>query len=199
MLIVGALALLYAFCYGTGALAELGQSRDDSGNSYFMAADGKYDATLFKDIQGFNNILMYCGIAMILLAVVLYITSCHKRRNYYVSNFVATGLCAGGNIVMSGVLMVLNGIWMGKFLNVDFEAWRAYWQGQADRFEGIREIVWHYSDSPAWFIVGFVVYAVVIIASVALILNLVWKIKLMKGEKELLLKSEQLLSGGELA
>lgn len=200
MLIVGALALLYAFCYGTGSLAELGQTIDPkTGESYFDAAQGKYDATLYIDIQGFNNILMYCGLAMILLAVVLYITSCHSRRNYYVSNFVATGLCAGGNIVMSVMLMVMNGIWMGKFLNVDFEAWADYYQRRQDRFEGIMEITWHYSTSTAWFIIGFAVYAIVIIASVALILNLVWKIKLMKGEKELLSKSKELLTGGELA
>ena len=36
------------------------------------------------------------------------------------------------------------------------------------------------------FDLAFVMYALVIVASVLLILNLVWKIKLMQGEKKLL-------------
>ena len=103
MLIAGALGLLYAFCYMTGSLSELGQNINPgtTHTSKFTAKQGLNDALLYDDIQGFNTLMMYFGIAMILLAVVLYITASNKRRNYYVSNYVATGLCAGGNIVMS--------------------------------------------------------------------------------------------------
>ena len=104
MLLVGALSLLYAFFYCSGALSELGQAiKLDGVNrvSAFTAAEGKYDAVFYNDIQPFNNLLMIMGIVMILLAVVLYITGCNKRRNYYISNYVATGLCAGGDIVIS--------------------------------------------------------------------------------------------------
>lgn len=185
MLIVGALALLYAFCYSTGSLAELSQMINTSlasKPSRFKAEEaGKYDATLVKDIQGFNNLLMYMGIVMILLAVALYITSSNKRRNYYISNYIATGLCAGGNIIISLILMILNGIWRGRFLNVDFAAWKAF-----DAIGVGAGAPSHYSESTAWFDIGFAVYAIVIIASVLLILNLVWKIKLMQGEKKLL-------------
>lgn len=197
MLIVGALATLFAFCYCTGALAELGQTLNAKGKSLFKASDGKYDATLFIDIQGFNNMLMYFGIVMILLAVSLYITSCNKRRNYYVTNFVATGACAGGNIVLSLVAMILNGIWRGKFLNIDFAKWYAYWETQIKNntiynpdgsilVDGADVIAVHYSESTVMFDLAFVMYALVIVASVLLILNLVWKIKLMQGEKKLL-------------
>ncbi len=190
MLIVGALATVYSFCYATGGLAELGRLVDTDSTSMFFAAEGKYDATLFIDIQGFNDALMYCGIVMIILAVGLFVTACNKRRNYYITNFVATGVCAGGCTVISIILMALNAVWMGKFLNVDFEAWMAYnTEGAAPYIEAglpVPEGYSHYSDSAAWFYVGFVVYALVIIAAVALILNLVWKIKLMQGEKKLL-------------
>lgn len=184
MLIVGALALLYSFCYSTGSLSELAQMIDTSvasKPSRFMAAAGKNDATLVKDIQGFNNLLMYMSIVMILFAVVLYITGCNKRRNYYISNYVATGLCAGGNIIISVILMILNGIWRGKFLNVDFAAWKA----RNEAYVGMGAAS-HYSESTTWFDIGFAVYVIVILASVVLILNLVWKIKLMQGEKKLL-------------
>lgn len=195
MLLVGALGLLYAFFYCSGALAELGQAFETKGGvkTTFTAAEGKNDASLFNEIQGFNDALMYCGIAMILLAVLLYITSCNKRRNYYISNYVATGLCAVGDMVMAVVLLVMNGMWRSEFLNVDFEAWYKFYETYF--LIGAEEYI-HYSESTLWFDVGFAVYIIILIASVALILNLVWKIKLMQGEKKLL-NGNQMVAGGE--
>lgn len=195
MLIVGALALAYAFCYATGAISALGYALDNKftvdgvqykydmdiaikgESSILLIADGKWDATYYTEIQSFNSLLMYFGIAIIVLAVVLYITACNSRRKYYVTNYVATGICAGGNIVMSFVAIIMNIIWRAQFLNVDFEAWKAF----NSTLEGPK-----YSESTLWFDLGFVVYAIVIIASLLLIFNLVWKVLLMKGEKKLL-------------
>lgn len=197
MIIVGALGLLYSFCYLSGSMSELGQTIDYGSankNSFFTAAKGKYDATLFTQIQGFNNMLMIFGIVMVLLAVLLYVTASNKRRNYYVSNYVAIGLCSVGNIGMSLVSIIMNAIWRGRFLNVDFEAWYKHYEDMqtvlGDDFTG-----WHYSESTAWFDVGFAVYAIIIVASIVLLLNLVWKILLMKGEKKLLAGNQ--LAGGE--
>ena len=195
MLIVGALGLLYAFCYMTGSLSELGYSINQTGavrTSKFVARKGYHDALLYDDIQGFNTLMMYFGIAMILLAVVLYITASNKRRNYYVSNYVATGLCAGGNIVMSLVCLIMNASWRSEFLKVDFESWKAFNESGVE-LGLITET--HYGDSTAWFDVGFAVYAIIIVASVLLVLNLIWKIMLMKGGKQLL--SNSVVAGGE--
>ena len=188
MLIMGALTLLYAFFYLSGGMSALGQAKDkaplDSGESWvalFPAAEGKYNYKLFESIQPFNDLLMYCGIAMILTAVLLYITACNSRRNYYITNYVATGVCAGGNIVLSLVLMVMNGSWRSKFTKVDFTAWK-----EQVAFQKTQGIELEYSESTLWFDLGFVIYTLMIVASVLLILNLVWKILLMKGEKELL-------------
>lgn len=194
MLIVGALGLLYAFCYMTGSLSELGYSINSGTvrTSKFVARAGYHDALLYDDIQGFNTLMMYFGIAMVLLAVVLYITACNKRRNYYVSNYVATGLCAGGNIVLSLVCLIMNAHWRGEFLKVDFESWKAF-NDAGIKLGFITKA--YYGDSTAWFDVGFAVYAIIIVASVLLVLNLIWKIMLMKGEKQLL--SKGLVAGGE--
>ena len=201
MILVGALALAYSFCYATGGLAELGQMWDTNKNkSMFKAAEGKYNAQLFFDIQGFNDALMYCGIVIILLGVLLYITACNRRRKYYVTNFVATGVCAGGNIGISIALMVINGIWMGRFKNIDFVSWAKTNKDNMQEFiddyiivnkgeyppEELLAAYKHYSESTTWFTIGFVVYSLVIVASLLLILNLVWKVALMKGEKQLL-------------
>lgn len=195
LIIVGALATVYAFCYCTGGLVTLGQNLDSKGKSFFKASGDLYDATLYVDIQWVNNLLMYFGIAMILLAVILYITACNKRRNYYVSNYVAIGLCAGGNIVMSVVSLVINAIWRGKFLNVDFASWKAYCDSQKALGDMLGVTVeTYYSESTLMFDLGFAVYILVILASLLLILNLVWKVKLMQGEKKLLANAN--LAGG---
>lgn len=187
MLLVGALSLLYAFFYCSGALSELGQAtRIDGTNkvSIFTAAEGKYDQGFYNRIQPFNNLLMIMGIVMILLAVVLYITGCNKRRNYYISNYVATGLCAGGDIVISLILLVMCGYWHSEFQKVDFDAWYKAYEIYFELGAGTDTI--HYNTSQLWFILGYVVYAIVIVAAILLILNLVWKVLLMKGEKQLL-------------
>ena len=198
MLIVGALSLLYAFAYLSGGMAALGQARDnapagsaDRFVSIFDAAEGKYDYKLFEQIQPFNNVLMYCGIAMILLAVLLYVTACNSRRNYYVTNYIATGACACGNIVMSIVLMAINASWRSKFLKVDFDSWKV-WYDEMIAYGGDVK----YSSSTLWFDLGFVVYSLVIVASIVLILNLVWKILLMQGEKKLLNAPNKSVEGG---
>lgn len=202
MLIVGALGLLYAFIYCSGSVAELSMALDkNTRTSDFTAAEGLYDATFYLRISDFNDVLMYCGIVMILLSVILYITSCHKRRNYYVSNYVATGVCAGGNIVISIVLAIYNGIWRSEFLKIDFPAWKALYQTYIDMIESGVDTggydyasLIHYSESTAMFDLGFAVYAIIIVASLLLVFNMVWKIMLMKGEKRLLAGNQ--LAGG---
>ena len=202
MLILGALSLAYAFFYLSGSMAELGQNKEpilgstEQFKSLFEAAEGKYDYKLYELIQPFNNTLMYCGIVMVLLAVVLYVTACNKRRNYYITNYVAIGACAGTNIVMSIVLMALNASWRSKFLNVDFDAWYAVNKDYlSPGMEALRDS-YHYSESTLWFDLGFVVYALIIVASVLLVLNLVWKILLMRGEKKLLNGGSKAVEGG---
>lgn len=183
MLVVGALATLYAFFYCTGSLSDLAKMLDNKGNSLFSATSGKYDAKFYNDIQGFNSALMYCGIVMILLSVSLFVTACHSRRNYYVSNIVSVSVCAGGNFIISLALLVMNGIWRGRFLSVDFTAWDKFWTDWLQIEPGATVI---YSESTAMFDLGFAVYIIVMLVSVLLILNLIWKIKLMQGEKKLL-------------
>lgn len=178
MIIVGALAVVYALVYCTGSVQMLSDALNSSGKSFFKAAKGLNDATYYTKIKSFNDLLLIFGIVIILLGVVLYIAACNKRRNYYITNYVAIGLCAGGDIILSLVAIILNGYWLGEFKKIDFESWHALAVSQNPALP--------YSESTVWFDLGFVVYAIVIIAAVFLILNLVWKIKLMKGEKALL-------------
>lgn len=106
--------------------------------------------------------------------------------------------------------MALNGVWMGKFNNVDFAAWADFNASNVERLTNyyatmgltvpadVLEPYTYYSESSAWFVVGFVVYTLVIIISALLIFNLVWKIKLMQGEKKLLNGSKTVEEGAAL-
>ncbi len=186
LLILGALSVVYALAYTTGALAGFGTTLLSSTSRGYYAdpsfADG---GNLFLEVQSFNNLLFYLGIVMLLAAVVLYITACNKRRNYYVSNYVASIAVAAVFIIISLVLMIMNGVYFGKTLAIlnDTTAMSNYYE-IANDVSSLGAVT--YSENITMFILGFVLYIVNIVAAIALILNLVWKNKLMKGEKALL-------------
>lgn len=182
MLILGAVAFVYACSYVTGSvqyLFDMLQKRASGG--YRELIDG---AMIYIDIQSFNNMLLWFSIVMILAAVLLYITSTNKRRKYYITNYVATGVCAGLDIVLSIVAMALNGSWKAKFLAVDFEAWKTYYDAVDSMGDKLYDI--DYSESTIMFDLGFVLFAIIIVASLLLVFNLVWKLMNEKAEKKLL-------------
>jgi hypothetical protein len=87
--------------------------------------------------------------------------------------------------------MAMNGGYKASFLNnTDFDAWYAL--DQAERINNNIESA--YSKSTVMFDLGFVLYAIIIVAALALIFNLVWKILCMKSEKKLL-SGEQVAGG----
>lgn len=184
ILLLGALAVVDALCYCSGGLAGIGTTiRQVSGEA--VTRTDFTEASLFLDVQSFNDMLLYLGIALILLAVVLYLTATNKRRNYYVTNYIATGVVSIGNVAISVYVLIKNGGYMSRFINeiLNNESAMAAYQKYAERNT---EIGLAYSESTLMFILTIVLFALIIIASILLILNLVWKIKLMNGEKALL-------------
>lgn len=186
LLILGALSVVYGLAYCTGVLAGFGSTLLVSGSrGYYAHPNFESGGNLFLEVQSINNIIFYLGIVMLLAAVVLYITGCNTRRNYYVSNYVASIAVAAVIIIISVVLMILNGIYLGKTLDVlnDADAMANYLAIASDV---ANKGVVNYSENISMFIIGFVLYIIDIIGAVLLILNAVWKNKLMKGEKALL-------------
>ncbi len=133
-------------------------------------------ATLYDDMQPFNKILIAVSIELILIAVVLFITNTHSRRKYYVGNYVAVGLYAEASLTATVWAYINISKFRAAFLQVDFEAWKQWaelWKGS-------------YSESTFWFDIGYVVFALTIVMSVLLILNVFWKISLVKQERQLI-------------
>ena len=111
------------------------------------------------------------------MTVTLYITSCHNRRNYYITNYISTIAVAAFGVVLAIYTFACLAIALGLFNQIDFAKLKEFQENNQ---------VPYYSDSKASFMIGYILFVVVIANAAALILNLIWKLKLMKGEKALL-------------
>ena len=171
-LIMSAITIVYAFGFITGGMATVGDIFDYR-NDYFNAAN------VYNFGQQVNDIILNLGIVFLCLVALMYIFACQKRRNYYITNYIAIGVSALYMVVFAVVGIILVVQTQVRFISeVD---WETFYGGNIslDRFA-------HTGDSQVMFYIGYVVYFLVILNALALGYNLLWKIKLMKGEKALL-------------
>ena len=173
ILIVAALVFVYSLGLVTDLYDMLYYATDEIDGEYFSSIEG---GLIFYEIQPFNTALLICSIVLILISLTLFITNGHKRRLYYVGNYVSTGLVAVSNIAVAIYGMVQVSIFRAKFLQIDFEAVKEY----AEFWKTL------YTESTFWFDIGYVVFALLIVASLVCVGNLIWKVLLMKREQELL-------------
>ncbi len=132
---------------------------------------------LFYEMQPFNTTLTYVGIGMILVSTLLMITNTHTRRKYYIGNFVSVVVYVGCSIATY--------IWAhGKISNythrflteTDFEKladWAKKWK-------------YEYTTSTWLLDLHNVVGIISGLVCLGLIINVIWKIALMRGEKKLI-------------
>lgn len=183
-LILAAVTLVYAFSFCTGSLAYAFNARSGQLSRPYRTDPINADA-LFTFVQGdkenkttgFNSTLIVLCIVYIVIAVIPFITACHSRRKYYITNYVAIGLTVAFAVVLSIYAFIGISTANGLFNQLDFE-----------KYQQLKEANYlvYYSDSPAIFAIGYALFVVVIVNAAVLVLNLLWKIKLMKGEKALL-------------
>lgn len=133
-------------------------------------------AFIYYDMQGFNRQFLHVGILLILASLLLFLTNTHVRRKYYVGNVFAVAVNAAACLGVT--------IWAGaqirafkaQFLQIDFEALKTFSQ----RLNTL------YTESTFWFDVHTAVFALLILANVLLIANMIWKFRLMKEEAQLI-------------
>lgn len=133
-------------------------------------------AEVYYNIQPFNRALLNSSIVLILLACLLFITSTHNRRRYYIGNAVSTFVFAGAGVGISVWAHQQIEAFKAQFLQMDFETYLKY----ATRRKK------DYIDSTFWFDAHYVVLAVLILVCLALAVNFFWKLRLMKLEKKLI-------------
>jgi hypothetical protein len=173
-LIVAALSFVYALSFCGGTVYQYG-------TLYLKTTDTERVAgarALFLTSQNYCDILITLSIIFILVVVLNYVMASQSRRNYYLTNYISIILTIVYAVVLSILLIVFVSQTFSLFLAVDKEA-------AITRYERLNgEGSFKYSISN--FILGYIMAVIIICDAVALVLNLIWKIKLMQGERKLL-------------
>ena len=180
VLIASALVFIYSLGFMTDIYDSLGTAIDldlseynDEGEivEYYEHVKG---AVIYYDMQEFNSQLTLVGIGLILVSLVLFILCTHSRRKYYVGNFVSVGLsvaaCCGAAV---WALPIIEKYKQQFLTTVDFEGMKVY----SEKWGRL------YTDSTFWFDAGYIVFAILAVANVLLVVNLVLKLILMKEEQ----------------
>ena len=132
---------------------------------------------IYYDMQNFNQQYTIAGIALILVACLLFLTNTQVRRKYYIGNYVATGIYS---VATLGVT-----VWS----HLQIEAFKTQYLTTVD-FEALKTFaeMWNkpYSESTLMLDLHYVVAILAVLSVVALIGNMIWKIQLMKAENELI-------------
>ena len=171
-LIIAAFSVVYALIFCSDIMLQISAILDE-----VPATAGAQ--TLFDKSQAFSDLFLVLGIILIVAVVLLYITACQKRRKYYVTNYVAIGVVLAYQLVYI-ILLVVNLVDVQSAFNaLDFEMCKNAYAITLDSLGKWSESSWMIS-------LGYAYVAILGVNMVALVLNLVWKIKLMKGEKKLL-------------
>lgn len=180
VLISSALVFIYSLGLLTDIYASLATAIDlelseynDAGEivEYYEQVKG---AVIYYDMQDFNSQLTLVGIGLILVSLVLFIFGTYSRRKYYIGNFFSVALSVAACGVSAFWALPIIEKFKQQFLTtVDFEAMKKFSEQWDTK----------YTESTFWFDIGYVVFAILAVANVLLIVNLVLKLILMKEEK----------------
>ena len=165
------------FLYSLGIMTDLYDSLYPTMlNPYDLTDTDVPGSIIYYDMQPFNRALLRVSIGLILLSCLLFITNTNVRRKYYVGNYAAVGLNVAANICAAVWAHGQLTAFKAQFLKLDFDAL----QFHAELWET------PYIDSTFWFDAHYAVFAITLAVAALLILNTIWKMKLMKEEKQLL-------------
>ena len=142
---------------------------------YFVSICKSDVGTYYYNMQEFNRMFTIDSIGVILLAVLLFITNTHKRRRYYIGNYVATGLFTAGAIAISVFGHNYIQIFKQQFLQVDFAALKEH----AETWGTL------YTESTFWFDIHDLVFGLLLCVAALLVCNAIWKMRLINAEAAL--------------
>lgn len=131
---------------------------------------------IYYDMQGFNRNFLHYSIALLLLAVLLFITGTHRRRKYYIGNFVSVGIFSAAAIAFSVWAHTEIEAFKAQFLQINFEELAAH----AAKKKSL------YTESTFWFDIHYLIFGLLLLLTLLLILNLFWKKKLEREEQALI-------------
>lgn len=174
------------FLYALGLMTDLYDALYSTmRNPYDLTETDVPGSILYYMMQDFNKALLKRSIGLILLACFLFLTQTHVRRKYYIGNYVSVGLYSVATVAYT--------VWAHAYI----EGYKAAFLTQVD-FTALEKHakMWKtaYIDSTFWFDAHYVVYAILLVITVLLLLNLIWKIRLMKAEQRLIAAGKEAMA-----
>ena len=131
---------------------------------------------VYYDMFEFNSAFTKVSIGLIIITLILFVTNTQTRRKYYIGNYIAVGLSVVANILMTIWCIPQIMDYKAQYQNnVDFEALKAFSEDWGTIYIG--------PEDTFWFDVSYAVFGLLLLASCLLIINLVWKVIVMKAEK----------------
>lgn len=182
-LVIAAICTAFSWMFCSGVFANI---------TLILDKAGTWVSELYEVSQQFTATFQTLGIILILVVVLLFITSCHSRRKYYISNYIAIGIAVVYMLIYA-ILLIVNLSNVSVVLaSVDFSA-----EVIKNDVGDMVSIITYYNSiyrgifgdfqTTSWTIpFGYVLAVIVIIDAVVIALNLLWKIRLLQGEKKLL-------------
>ena len=170
-LIVAALTFVYALFFLTGSLGYATQYKGE----YSIGAEN-----LVSKSQGFVDSMVVLCIIFILLAAFMFVTSSHSRRNYYITNYIAIGLFVAFALFLV-IYIIVNIVSINNIFLTEID-----WEKVPAKVQELRNAYPMSKNDTYTFTVGYIMAVILLVNAVFLVLNVVWKVLLMKGEKQLL-------------
>lgn len=166
------------FIYSLGIMTDL---YDSLYGTYRRGKTTISGAEVYMDMQGFNKLFLRGSIGLILLSVLLFVTSTHSRRRYYVGNYAAVGLFSAASIAFTVWAHGQIEAFKAQFLTIDFAKLLTHATSRKTL----------YTESTFWFDIHYLVFGLLLVGVVLLIINAVWKSKLMKDEQALIAQGKE--------
>ena len=115
-------------------------------------------------------------------ACLLFLTNTSSRRKYYIGNYAATGLYSVATVAVAAWVHVQISAYKVQYLTtVDFEALKSFSETWGRT----------YIESTFWLDLHYFVAGLGLLSVAALVVNLVWKIKMMRGEAALIAQGKE--------
>ncbi len=177
----GALVFIYSLGLLTDLFDTLYSMIPNPNNLDSAKVEG---ARIYYDMQPFNRMLLRCSIGMLLLSCLLFLTNTHSRRKYYIGNAVATAL----NVLAECAIAV--------WCHLQISAFKTQYLTTVDFAELEKRLSRRgtYTDSTFWFDIHYAVCAAALLAAALLMVNYIWKKKMMRDEQSLLRSSGKAVS-----
>ncbi len=151
------------FVFALMAVYALGMATPSACCKYYES-----QKLFYREIMPYNNAILILAIVGLLLASLYYVLRNNVRVVYYVSNFVWDGVFVGYSVLSSIITFVGVSFYQGKYSALPFAEMNAYWAERSTTT---------INPNTSVFLLGYLLGAVILLATVPTILVLVDKIR----------------------